>query len=57
MIPVRARIGRTAWETSMFPREGGSALPIKAAVRRAEGIELGDEVEVVVEVFGAPPGA
>jgi len=41
----------------MFPREGGSALPIKAAVRRAEGIELGDEVEVVVEVFGAPPGA
>jgi hypothetical protein len=57
VIPVRARIGRTTWETSMFPREGGFALPIKTAVRRAEGIELGDEVEVVMEVLGAPPGA
>jgi len=45
-IPVRARIGRTEFETSLFPKDGRYLVPVKAAVRRAEGLELGDEIAV-----------
>ncbi|ATE63023.1 DUF1905 domain-containing protein [Rhizorhabdus dicambivorans] len=49
-IKVEARIGGTRWATSIFPqREGGGfILPIKAQVRKAEGIGEGDEVRVVL---------
>ena len=57
VIPVRARIGRTTWQTSLFPRDSTYALGLKDAVRRAEGIELGDIVEVAMTVIGAPPRA
>ena len=46
VIPVLARIGGTAWETSLFPRDGRYLVPVKVAVRRAEGLELGDTVTV-----------
>ncbi|MBA3687517.1 MAG: DUF1905 domain-containing protein [Chloroflexi bacterium] len=44
MIPVRARIGRSVWETSLFPKDGGYVVPIKDVVRTAEGLALGDTV-------------
>jgi len=45
-IPVEVRIGATRWRTSIFPHRdsGGYILPIKAAVRKREGIVAGDEV-------------
>jgi hypothetical protein len=45
-IRVKARLGKTVWETSIFPdsRSGCYLLPLKAAVRRAEGIAQGDRV-------------
>jgi hypothetical protein len=46
MIPVTARIGRTEWKTSLWPKDGRYLLPVKAAVRQTEGIELGDTVTV-----------
>lgn len=46
MIPGRFTIGDTSWETAMFQKEGTYVLPLKAAVRKAEGIELGDSVSV-----------
>jgi hypothetical protein len=46
MIPVRARIGGTEWKTTLWPKDGQYIVPVKAAVRRAEGIELGDMVTV-----------
>lgn len=46
MIPVRARIGATRWETSLFPKEGRYVVPVKAMVRRAEGLDEGDVVTV-----------
>ena len=51
-VRVRATIGSTSWETSIFPAEKsqGYSLPVKKSVRVAEGIELGDTVEVAVEV-------
>jgi len=45
-IPVRARIGSTEFRTSLFPKDERYLVPIKVAVRRAEGIDLGDEVTV-----------
>ncbi len=53
-IPVRARIGTTEWETSLLPKDGGYVLPVKQAVRRAEGIDEGDMVAVAMDV--APRG-
>jgi hypothetical protein len=42
MIPVRAEIGDSAWDTSMFPKDGRYILPVKAAIRRAEELDDGD---------------
>ena len=50
MIPVEVRIGSTRWTTSLFPKNGGYVVPIKDAVRRAEGLELGVEVSVRLHV-------
>jgi hypothetical protein len=51
MIPVRVRIGGTEWRTSLFPKGGRYLVPLKDAVRRAEGIEEGDRVGVRVEAW------
>ena len=45
-IPVRAVIGVTGFETSLFPKDGGYLLPLKATVRKAERIEEGGSVSV-----------
>ena len=45
-IPVQARIGRTDFRTSLFPRGELYLVPVKNAVRTAEGLELGDHVTV-----------
>lgn len=50
MIPVNARIGKTKWKTSLFPKEGGYVVPIKASVRQAEGLEEGNRVTVQLKV-------
>jgi hypothetical protein len=51
-MKVRACIGDTSWDTSIFPDKGtgGWLLPVKAAVRKSEGLVAGDEVEVSVAV-------
>ena len=49
-IKVAARIGETVFKTSLFPsKELGWLLPVKASVRKAEGLSEGDAVEVVLE--------
>lgn len=51
-LKVKARIGDSTFATSVFPSkaDGGWLLPVKAAVRRAEGLADGDEVQVSLEV-------
>jgi len=46
VIPVQARIGETAFETSLFPKDGGYLLPLKDAVRKPLRISAGDDVTV-----------
>ncbi|HET9521054.1 MAG TPA: DUF1905 domain-containing protein [Candidatus Limnocylindrales bacterium] len=50
MIPVRVRIGESTWETALWPKDGGYIVPVKDAFRMAEGLTLGDTVEVQVVV-------
>jgi hypothetical protein len=50
MIPVTAEINGTRWTTSLWPKDGGYIVPVKAAVRAAERLELGDEVTVRLRI-------
>jgi hypothetical protein len=47
---VEATIGATRWRTSVFPDKasGGWLLPVKQAVRAAEGLSEGDMVPVAL---------
>jgi hypothetical protein len=53
VIPVRAEIGRTAWTTSLFSKDIGYLVPIKASVREVEELELGDTVQIILNL-GVP---
>ena len=46
VIPVSAHIGETDWTTSLFPKDGRYLLPVRDAVRKAEGIEVGETIAV-----------
>jgi uncharacterized protein DUF1905 len=50
VIPVTARIGRSEWKTSLFPKDELYLVPIKASVRKAENLDEGDTVTVRLEV-------
>lgn len=50
VIPVRGSLGDSAFTTSLFPREGGYLVPLKDAVRRAEGVALGDVVTIRLRI-------
>jgi hypothetical protein len=50
MIPVKVCIGKSAFETSLFPKDGGYVVPIKDVVRNAEGLSVGDTVTVELAI-------
>ncbi len=51
-VKVRVGVGTSNWSTSVFPDKssGCYVLPIKAAVRKKQGVDAGDVIEVTVEV-------
>jgi hypothetical protein len=50
MIPVNVRIGGSAFETSLFPKDGGYVVPIKDAVRHGEGLSVGDTLTLELSI-------
>jgi hypothetical protein len=50
MFPVHVRIGKSAWTTSLWPKDDRYIVPIKASVRKAENLEEGDNVTVRLDV-------
>ncbi|MET7752537.1 DUF1905 domain-containing protein [Micromonospora sp. NPDC005367] len=50
MIPVTAHIGATTWATSLFPKDGRYLVPVRTSVRKAEGLEVGETVDVRLSV-------
>ena len=51
-LPVRVTLGKTTWKTSIFPdkKENTYLLPLKADVRRKEGVRAGESVSLVIEI-------
>ncbi len=48
-LKVEALVGESRWRTSVFPdKTRGWLLPLKAAVRKAEGIGEGDLVQLAL---------
>jgi hypothetical protein len=50
MIPVTASIGRTTWTTALWPKDERYILGVKASVRKAEQLDVGDVVTVHLTV-------
>lgn len=50
MVPVTVTIGRTRTTTSLWPKDGGYVVPIKAVLRDAERLDVGDEVQLTLLV-------
>lgn len=52
-VKVEATIGGSRWRTSIFPEsaDGPYVLPVRKAVRDAEGIDVGDATRVGVETL------
>ena len=51
-VRVKASIGATSWGTSIFPagKEGTYLLPVKADVRKREGLAVGEEAQVMLSL-------
>lgn len=50
-IRVEVSLGSTTWKTSIFPsKEGYYLLPLKAAVRKAEGVAAGDIISYTLNI-------
>lgn len=51
-VPVLVTLGKTTWETSIFPdnRSNTYLLPVKAAVRKKEEVMEDDEVLIILKV-------
>ncbi len=51
-LPVSASIGKTEWKTSIFPdkKSGTYLLPLKAKIRKAEGIDDDDSVQFIIKL-------
>ena len=50
MIPVAGRIGNTSFTTSLWAKNGTYAVPLKDVVRKSEGMSLGDEIAVELQL-------
>lgn len=50
-VPVVITIGTTTWKSSIFPDKKSNTylLPLKAEIRKKEGITTGDAVELTLE--------
>lgn len=46
VIPVTVKLGKTEWTTSLFPRNGLYAVPVKDAIRKAESVTVGDVLDL-----------
>ena len=51
-VPVTVQIGKTAWQTSLFPDKKSESylFAIKAEVRRQEAIVAGDTIRAIVQI-------
>jgi hypothetical protein len=54
-VRVEVQVGSSTWRTSVFPDKArGYVLPVKAAVRRSESLEVGDRTELRLRLVDSP---
>ena len=53
-VRVKARIGKTEWQTSIFPdsKAGAYILPVKSEIRKKEKITAGNNIVVELNILG-----
>lgn len=51
-LPVEVKLGKMVWKTSIFPdkKSGTYLLPLKAEVRRKEGVDHEDTVDYSITI-------
>ena len=51
-VKVHVQLGGSSWSTSLFPSKELETyvLPMKKAVREAEGVEVGETAELTIEL-------
>ncbi|MEY3561885.1 MAG: hypothetical protein RL068_1037 [Actinomycetota bacterium] len=50
VIPATVTIGATTVATSLIPRQGSFYIPLKDAIRKPNGIGVGDFVSLLLEL-------
>jgi hypothetical protein len=50
VIPAKVTIGTTTVTTSLIPRDGSFYIPLKVAIRKPNGVELGDQVRLTLSI-------
>jgi hypothetical protein len=50
MIPATLTLGKTEWCTALWPKDGLYVIPLKAWVRKAEGIDEDDLVTIRIRI-------
>lgn len=55
MIPATVTVGDTTWPTALWPKDGTYVVPLKAWVRKAEGIDDGEPIDVELVITSDDP--
>jgi hypothetical protein len=50
VIPAKVTIGTTTVTTSLIPRDGSFYIPLKVAIRKPNGVEIGDQVRLTLSI-------
>ena len=50
VIPAEISNGATTWSTSLIPKDGSFLVPVKKVASLDAGLELGQMVELTVEI-------
>lgn len=48
VIPTTVTVGTVRWTTSLFPKDGGYLVPLRAAERKRAGVDVGDRITVTL---------
>ena len=51
LIPIKATVGKSSWNTSLLPMgDGTHFIALNAKVRKKEGVEVGDTITISFEL-------
>lgn len=54
VLPAYGKVGKTEFETALFPKDGAYLVPIKDALRKGENLEIGDTIKIQLNLGKRP---